>query len=187
MKKISEYYHKELGTIVCCVSDNESDNNGNYWCKKEKLKFLSKELQNIHILFDLYNRDSNYQRIKKCKKALQEEEKIIENYQLFIKSLEKIEKFCLLSFQNGDRHFHDYYYSIMDYELPKVHTIEELCQYVKVVQVYIPSECYEVRLQFLYSPVDTIIHGHLNDNGKPEMGIKSAKDFIGVNTIIETK
>lgn len=185
MKKISEYYHKELGKIVCCVSDNEYG--GNYWCKKEKFKFFSKEPQNIHILFDLYNRDNNYQRIKKCKKALQEEKKIIENYQLFVNSLEEIEKFCLLSFQNPDTPFDYYYYSIIDYELPKVNTIEELCQYVRVVQVYISSECYEVRLQFLYSPMDTIIHGHLNDNSKSEMGIKLANDLIGVNTIIETE
>ncbi len=35
--------------------------------------------------------------------------------------------------------------------------------------------------------MDTIIHGHLNDNSKSEMGIKLANDLIGVNTIIETE
>ena len=120
-------------------------------------------------------------------KGIARRKKIIENYQLFVNSLEEIEKFCLLSFQNPDTPFDYYYYSIIDYELPKVNTIEELYQYVRVVQVYISSECYEVRLQFLYSPMDTIIHGHLNDNSKSEMGIKLANDLIGVNTIIETE
>ncbi len=125
--------------------------------------------------------------LKNAKRYCKKKKKIIENYQLFVNSLEEIEKFCLLSFQNPDTPFDYYYYSIIDYELPKVNTIEELYQYVRVVQVYISSECYEVRLQFLYSPMDTIIHGHLNDNSKSEMGIKLANDLIGVNTIIETE
>ena len=98
MKKISEYCHNELGKILCCESDREYK--GDYWCKKEKLRFFSKELQYIHILFDLYNYDSNFKMIdEECKeKTLQEEKKIVENYKLFLNSLEEIEKYCLTAF-----------------------------------------------------------------------------------------
>ena len=186
MKKISEYYHNELGKILCCESDRED--RGNYWCKKESLIFFSKESQSIHILFDLYNYDSDFKIIKKKRKTetLQAEKKIIENYKLFLNSLEEIENFCMLSYQQENIYFWQYNYNTMDYNLPKVNNIEELCQYVKVVQVYISSECYEVRLQFLYSYYDIIIYGYLNENGKSEIDIKSALDIIGVNAIIGT-
>ena len=185
MKKISEYDHNELGKILCCRVENSYGDNESYWCKKEKLRFFSKELQYIHILFDLYNYDSNFKMIdEECKeKTLQEEKKIVENYKLFLNSLEEIEKFCLLSFQNENAAFTDYYYTVMDYDLPKVNNMEELCQYVRVAQVYVSSECYEVRLQFLYSPADAVIYGYLNDNGEPKMDIKSALDIIRVNPI----
>lgn len=92
----------------------------------------------------------------------------------------------MLSYQQENIYFWQYNYNTMDYNLPKVNNIEELCQYVKVVQVYISSECYEVRLQFLYSYYDIIIYGYLNENGKSEIDIKSALDIIGVNAIIGT-
>ena len=72
-------------------------------------------------------------------------------------------------------------------DLSKFITDPGKLQVVNGSEVYISSECYEVRLQFLYSPMDTIIHGQLNDNSKSEMGIKLANDLIGVNTIIETE
>lgn len=186
MKKISEYYHNELGKILCCESDRED--RGNYWCKKESLIFFSKESQNIHILFDLYNYDSDFKMIDEEGKkiTLQEEEKIIENYKLFLNSLKEIENFCMLSYQQENIYFWQYNYNTMDYDLPKVNNIEELCQYVRVAQVYISSKCYEVRLQFLYSYYDIVIYGYLNDNNKPEMNIKSALDIIGVSTITGT-
>ena len=194
MKKISEYCHNELGKILCCESDREYK--GDYWCKKEKLRFFSKELQYIHILFDLYNYDSNFKMIdEECKeKTLQEEKKIVENYKLFLNSLEEIEKFCLTAFQNKNETFIIYTYNTLDtldmdtpnYDLSKVTNMEELCQYVRVAQVYVSSECYEVRLQFLYSYYDIVIYGYLNDNGEPKMDIKSALDIIRVNPIIGT-
>ena len=186
MKKISEYYHNKLGKILCCESDREYK--GNYWCKKESLIFFSKESQSIHILFDLYNYDSSFKMIEQQRQetTLQEEKKIIANYKLFLNSLREIEEFCLLSFQNKNPIFKHYYYTVMDYDLPEVNNVKELCRYVRVVQVYVSSECYEVRLQFLYSPVDVVIYGYLNENGNPEIGIKSGDDIIGVNAIIET-
>ena len=186
MKKISEYYHNELGKILCCESDREYK--GNYWCKKEKLRFFSKETQYIHILFDLYNYDNNFKMIdEECKeKTLQEEKKIIENYKLFLNLLKEIENFCILCYQKENLCFLQYHYNTMDYDLPKVNNMEELCQYVRVAQVYVSSECYEVRLQFLYSYYDIVIYGYLNDNGEPKMDIKSALDIIRVNPIIGT-
>ena len=188
MKKISEYYHNELGKILCCESDREYK--GNYWCKKEKLKFFSKESQYIHILFDLYNYDSNFKMIdEECKeKTLQEEKKIVENYKLFLNSLEEIEKFCLLSFQNENAAFTDYYYTVMDYDLPKVNNMEELCQYVRVAQVYISGKRYEVRFQFLYSPIDIVLYEYLDDNGKPRMSLSPATHLkeVGVHPITKT-
>ena len=75
MKKLNEHYHNELGKLFCCISDSQCD--GNYWCKRENLRFFSKELQYIHILFDLYNYDNDFKIIKVRRKkiTLQEEKK----------------------------------------------------------------------------------------------------------------
>ena len=192
MKKISEYDHNELGKILCCRVENSYGDNESYWCKKEKLRFFSKELQYMRILFDLYNYDSNFKMIdEECKeKTLQEEKKIVENYKLFLNSLEEIEKYCLTAFQKKYVAFTCYYnyYTIMDYDLPKVNNMEELCQYVRVAQVYISGKRYEVRFQFLYSPIDIVLYEYLDDNGKPRMSLSPATHLkeVGVHPITKT-
>jgi len=137
MKIIREWFHKELGKIVCAEERiTEENKRFHIFGKKEKIKFLSKEPKLYNVMFSFYaNSDEDLEDIFYNKTSEQKEhyEKLTFIYKSFLNSIDNIEKdllkYCQEEFQED--YFQYFCYHFVDEDLLVWNETKDLYEYAQ--------------------------------------------------------
>ena len=153
MRIIKEWFHEELGKIVC-VEERITKENKRFqlFGKKEKIKFLSKEpkFYNVMLSFSANSdkdlEDIYYNRTPERKEQYNELTFI---YKSFLNSIDNIEKdllkYCQEEFQED--YFQYFCYHFVDENLPIWNETKDLYDYFEVIEIDIFKKFYQIILK----------------------------------------
>ncbi len=165
MKIIREWFHKELGKIVCAEERiTEENKRFHIFGKKEKIKFLSKEPKLYNVMFSFYaNSDEDLEDIFYNKTSEQKEhyEKLTFIYKSFLNSIDNIEKdllkYCQEEFQED--YFQYFCYHFVDEDLLVWNETKDLYDYFEVIEIDIFEKFYQIILKSKLVYEDIMLEG----------------------------